>query len=127
MAKNKGGRPVIFVGEVIRKLEEAFAIDATVDEACFYANISRQNYYDHVKGGEGATEEQQKLFDRFQELRERPVLLARQTVVKKIPESYQNAMDYLRRKRRNEFAEKKEVELSGEVTISKVLDELENE
>jgi predicted DNA-binding protein YlxM (UPF0122 family) len=94
----KAGRPSEFTDEVVKKLEESFAIDATVEEACFYANISRQTYYNNVKEGTA-------LFDRFKALRERPVLLARQTAVSKITESYQNAMDYLKRKRKDEFSE----------------------
>jgi hypothetical protein len=42
------GRPVEFTADVVKKLEEAFSIDATVEEACFYANISRQTYYNNV-------------------------------------------------------------------------------
>ncbi len=98
------GRPPEFTDDVVKKLEEAFAIDTTVEEACFYANISRQSYYNNVKEGS-------ELFDRFRALRERPVLLARQTVVKKIPESYGNAIDYLKRKRRNEFGDESRVEV----------------
>jgi predicted DNA-binding protein YlxM (UPF0122 family) len=97
-SKSKAGRPSEFSEDVVKKLEESFAIDATVEEACFYANISRQTYYNNVKEGT-------ELFDRFKALRERPVLLARQTAVSKITESYQNAMDYLKRKRKDEFSE----------------------
>lgn len=96
--KPKAGRPSEFTEEVVKKLEEAFAIDATVEEACYYAHISRQSYYNNVKEGTA-------LFDRFKALRERPVLLARQTAVSKITESYGNAMDYLKRKRKDEFSE----------------------
>ena len=95
---DKAGRPSEFTDEVVKKLEEAFSIDATVEEACFYADISRQSYYNNVKEGTA-------LFDRFKALRERPVLLARQTAVSKITESYANAIDYLKRKRKDEFSE----------------------
>jgi hypothetical protein len=50
---SKAGRPSEFTDEVVKKLEESFAIDATVEEACFYANISRQSYYNNVKEGIG--------------------------------------------------------------------------
>ena len=95
---DKAGRPSEFTDEVVKKLEESFSIDATVEEACFYADISRQSYYNNVKEGTA-------LFDRFKALRERPVLLARQTAVSKITESYANAIDYLKRKRKDEFSE----------------------
>ena len=95
---SKAGRPPEFTDDVVKKLEESFSIDATVEEACFYADISRQSYYNNVKEGTA-------LFDRFKALRERPVLLARQTAVSKITESYANAIDYLKRKRKDEFSE----------------------
>ena len=98
---SKAGRPSEFTDEVVKKLEESFSIDATIEEACFYADISRQSYYNNVKEGSA-------LFDRFKTLRERPVLLARQTAVSKISESYANAMDYLKRKRKSEFSERSE-------------------
>ena len=97
-SERPAGRPLKFTDEVVKKLEEAFSIDATVEEACFYADISRQSYYNNVKEGS-------VLFDRFKALRERPVLLARQTAVSKITESYANAIDYLKRKRKDEFSE----------------------
>jgi hypothetical protein len=101
---HKAGRPSEFTDEVVKKLEESFSIDATVEEACFYADISRQTYYNNVKDGSA-------LFDRFKALRERPVLLARQTAVSKITESYGNAMDYLKRKRKSEFGDESRVEM----------------
>jgi len=86
----------------VRKLEEAFAIDASVSEACFFANISRDTYYRWVK-------ENQELSDRFEALRNKPILKARKAVVDKLDESYQNAMDYLKRKRKKEFGDNLDV------------------
>src|SRR3990167_4278258 len=92
------GRPLEFTDVVVKKLEEAFSIDASVEEACFYADISRQTYYNNVKEGT-------PLFDRITALRQRPVLKARQAVVQKLGESYSNAMDYLKRKKKLEFGD----------------------
>ena len=119
-SKNKGGRPPEFTEDVVKKLEESFSIDATVEEACFYANISRQCYYDNVKEGS-------ELFDRFKALRERPVLLARQTAVKRIPESYSNAMDYLKRKKKLEFGDSSEVTIRTPKPLLDVLHNTSNE
>lgn len=82
----------------VKKLEEAFSIDATVNEACFYAGISKQTLYNWY-------EKDPSLKVKLDRLRHNPVLKARQEVVKRIPESYQNAMDYLKRKRKNEFGD----------------------
>lgn len=99
--KNKGGRPTSLTPETVKKLEEAFAIDASVEEACFYADISRETFYTWIK--------QNKQFsDRMDAMRQRPVLLARQTAIQKIPDSYGNAMDYLSRKRKDEFGNARE-------------------
>lgn len=106
--KNLGGRPDKFTDEVIKKLEEAFAIDASVPEACYYADITPPTYYAHVRNDEKATKIQRKLFNRFARLRERPVLLARQTVVNNIQHDANLAMKYLERKRRDEFATRTE-------------------
>lgn len=97
-----GGRPPKFTDPVVRKLEEVFALDGTVEEACFYAGISRETYYVHIK-------EKPELADRFEALRLNPVLKARQTVVKRLADNYQNAMDYLARKRKGEFTARSEV------------------
>ena len=92
--------------EALQKLDEAFAIDSSVEEACFYANISPSLYYVWVK-------DNPELLERFDRLRNKPVLLARQTVVKKIPESYANAIDYLKRKKKLEFGDNMDVTTGG--------------
>ena len=88
--------------ETLGKLDEVFAIDGTVEEACYYANISPSTYYEWTK-------EKPELVERFDRLRERPVLLARQTAVKFVNQSYANAMDYLSRKKKKEFATRSEM------------------
>jgi len=106
--------------EKIKKLEEAAAFDASIDEMCFYADISPQTYYNWTKADP-------KLLERLDALRNHPTLAARQRVVKGISESYQNAMDYLKRKKKGEFSEKQEVEHSGIINMGTVLDEIEKE
>ena len=100
--KNKGGRPTVMTKEVVAKLETAFAIDATVEEACGVADISRDAFYDYLK-------KNPKFSDRMATLRNEPILKARETVTRKLSESYQNAMDYLKRKRKAEFGDNSEV------------------
>ena len=91
-------RAVKMTEEVVKKLEEAFAMDCTVEEACLFANISKQSYYNWIDSFPDKKE-------RFDELRHNPFLLARATVIKGIQENYQNAMDYLKRKKKLEFGE----------------------
>lgn len=42
-----GGRPTVMTKLVVSKLEEAYANDATDEQACFLANISKQTLYDY--------------------------------------------------------------------------------
>lgn len=87
--------------ETIRKLEEAFALDCTVWEACYYANISQDTYYDLVR-------DRPELLEIFTRLRERPVLIARQTVVNNLKENPELSLKYLERKRKAEFSTRTE-------------------
>jgi len=94
-----------FNPEVILKLEEAFSFDCTVAEACFFAGIGEACYYENVKV-------RPDLKERFEALRNDPVLKARQSVIKAFTADPNLALKYLERKRRTEFALRQE--LTGE-------------
>ena len=113
---NRVGRPTVMTKEVVNKLEQVFAIDGSVEEACSYADISRQTFYEHLKVNP-------EFSDRIEELRQRPVLKARQTVVKALNDPNQ-AFRYLEKKRRKEFGNA--LELTGHLTIGTILDQIEN-
>lgn len=102
--KDVGGRPSVMTEAVLLKLEQAFAIDSTVEEACSYADISRDAFYDYIK-------KNPKFSDRIADLRQRPILLARQTIVSGL-NSPEHARWYLERKRKKEFSSR--TELTGE-------------
>lgn len=93
------GRPSKDTPEVRAKIEEAAALDASVEEIAFWADISRETYYEILK-------KDPVFADRIAKLREKPILAARQRVVKGALESYANAMDYLSRKRKQEFSQR---------------------
>jgi len=80
----------------VKKLEEAFAIGADIRAACAYADISRQCYYNW-------TAADPKLQEKFDTLRERPVLKAYQTIMKNL-DSADMAKWYLERKRKKAFS-----------------------
>ncbi len=110
LAKSNAGRPTVDTPEVRRKIEEAAALDASVEEITFYADISNDTYYEILK--------RDPIFsDRISKLRQKPILAARQAAVTKSKESYANAMDFLKRKRRLEFGDRTEVEHKGELSI----------
>lgn len=103
--------------EKIKKLEEAFALDCTIKEACLYADISIQTLYNRQ-------EADPKLFERFELLREQPVLTARQSVINNMKKDGDLALKYLERKRKNEFSPRQEIEHSGSLDIGQVLQEI---
>jgi hypothetical protein len=91
--------------EVVKKLEEAFALGCTDLEACFYANISKHTLYNYQNANP-------EFIDRKESLKERPVLLARQSVIKALesdePACKKIAFDYLTKRKRDEFADRVE-------------------
>lgn len=110
----KVGRPTVMTPEAISKLEEVFAIGGSDKEACFYAGISHQSLYEYQKDHPEFTE-------RKEALKERPILKARQTIVKGLDDPL-HAKWYLERKNKSEFAQRTEMtgkdggELKIEVT-----------
>ncbi len=111
--KSNAGRPTVMTPGVLAKLEYAFSIDATIEEACGVANISEASYYDYAK----ITPE---FRERVKQLRNEPILAARDRVTKGIKETYSNAMDYLKRKRKAEFGDSSEVT----VRVPKPIDDI---
>jgi len=97
----KVGRPTDMTTETVNKLEEVFAIGGTDEEACFYADISKQTLYNYQ-------EKHPEFVDRKEALKERPILKARQTIVKALDQP-QQAQWFLERKRKNEFAQRNEL------------------
>lgn len=104
--------------EVLGKLEQAFAIDATIAEACFYADINEDTYYRWVK-------EDPKLSEKFNRLRQKPVLTARQSVVGHLSKDPDFALKYLKNKRSNEFSEKTVQEVNATINQDVIDDEID--
>lgn len=107
--KNKGGRPkkvkkenrgapTKLTPENIVRLKELASLDASIPEMAMYCNVSKQTVYVWLK-------ENPELNDEIERLREVPILKIRRTVVEKATESYSNAVDYLKRKRKDEFGD----------------------
>lgn len=94
----KVGRPTVMTPELINKLEEVFAIGGTDEEACFYADISKQTLYDYQK-------KFPEFVDRKEALKQKPFLLARRTIVNALKDNPQYAFEYMKRKNRKEFGD----------------------
>lgn len=102
------GRPTKLTPEVRKKMEEAAALDASIPELCFYAGVTKQTYYNWK-------EQDPEFFDRLDELRNKPVLLARQTIMRGIAKDPNHAFRYVEKKRPKEFASTTKLEHSGAV------------
>lgn len=102
----KKGRKTVFTPEVIRKIEEVAALDGSVEEMAYYAGIHRDTIYRKLQSDK-------VFFDRIQDLRERPVLKARQTVVRALDDP-NFAHKYLEKKRRKEFGNSVDLTSGGE-------------
>ena len=104
--------------ETVQKLEQCVANDATIAEACFYADISESTYYEWVKA-------KPELSERFNRLREKPVLTARQSVVGHLSKDPEFALKYLKNKRSNEFSEKTVQEVNATINQEAIDDEID--
>lgn len=94
--------------KTVKKLEDAFAIGASIPEACYFANITKQTYYNWIKDNE-------ELKEKFDRLREKPILKARQTVVDNLNKP-EYAFRYLEKKRKDEFGNETKIINEGEIT-----------
>ena len=101
------GAPSKLTDENKVKLKEAAAYDASVEEMAYYCGVSKQTIYNWL-------ELDVELFDEIERLRLKPILAARQAAVKKSTESYSNAMDFLKRKRKSEFGDNFDITTAGE-------------
>lgn len=92
------GRPTVMTEETVNKLEEGFAMGFTDEEACLYANISKQTLYDYCKKNEGYT-------DRKEELKNHPRILAKANIYNALKENkkVEDSKWYLERRSKKEF------------------------
>lgn len=89
------------------KLKEAAALDASVEEMAYLCDVTFQTVYNWFKA-------EPELFEEIQRLRLKPVLKARKAAVEKATDSYGNAVDYLKRKKRDEFGDNIDHTTGGE-------------
>jgi hypothetical protein len=93
-------RPTLLNQEKVKKLKEAFLLDCTIEEACYYAGISKQTYYNWKDKNE-------ELFEHLDILRLSPIFKARKSVVGALESDVKVAQWYLERKAKKEFNNKK--------------------
>jgi hypothetical protein len=111
VATKSRGRPTVFDQETVHKLEQAFAIGCTVEEACSVSGVSRSAYYKRL-------EDDTHFMDKMERAKLFIVIQARHTVCNAIRAGdIKTSMWYLERKRKEEFGLKAEAinELSLEL------------
>lgn len=96
--KFKDPRPFgVLPSGAILKLFEGFAIDCTDEEACLYANVSKNDFLRHIATAEGG-----EFIEHVKNLRNAPVLIARETLVNDLG-NIETAKWHIERKRPEEF------------------------
>lgn len=106
---NKRGRPKKITEEIVQKLEEAFLQGLSDREACIYANIAPSTFYDYCSS-HGEFSERKEL------LKENLKMKAKMNLARSIEDgNMTQSIWYLERKCKDEFSQKQEVELSGEI------------
>ncbi|MDY0278491.1 MAG: hypothetical protein RBQ97_10460 [Acholeplasma sp.] len=101
-AKASVGRPTIMTDLTLQKLKEAFAFGCTDEEACYYAEIGKSTLYNYQK-------ENPEFMEQKEALKQRPILLARQEVIKGLEGNPELALKFLERKKKDEFSLRSEI------------------
>lgn len=101
MANTSQGKFTKLTDETVKKLEEIFLLDGTVEEACYFAGISRQTLYNWFL-------QNPKMKERMDNMRSDPFLKARRTIVENLGNP-QYAFEYMKRKKKDEFSERAEL------------------
>lgn len=116
--RDKRGRPTVMTKQTLSKLRDAFLIGCPDEEACIYAGIGPATLYRYCKNNHDFDSEKE-------ELKQAPILTARFTVVQAIKKSAPDAWEYLKRKRKKEFADMK-IEAETEAISAAELEQLNN-
>jgi hypothetical protein len=109
----KTGRPTLMTKDVLQKLEEVFALGGTDEEACLYADIAPSTLYKFQ-------ETNPEFVERKVQLKETPILKARQTVVNSLSDPT-IAFKFLERKRKGEFGANLDVTTDGKALPTPIM------
>jgi len=86
----------------LQKLKEAFAFGCTDEEACYYAEIGKSTLYNYQN-------DNPEFLEQKEALKQRPILLARQEVIKGLTGNPELALKFLERKKKDEFSLRSEI------------------
>lgn len=100
---NPNGRPTIMIPETVKKLEEGFAQGFSVDNACIWANISKQTFYTYCEKNVG-------YLDYCKTLQKKPLIKSILVINKALNEGdVSTAKWYAERKGKEEFSTRQEL------------------
>lgn len=100
---NPNGRPTIMTPETVKKLEEGFAQGFSVNNACIWANISKQTFYTYCENKEG-------FLDHCKTLQKKPLIKSILVINKALNEGdVGTAKWYAERKGKEEFSTRQEL------------------
>lgn len=97
-------RPTVMTANVIKKIEEAFALGCTDLEASLYANIAPATLCNHQDKNPAFLEQKEQL-------KMNPILKARKTVVESL-DNPDLALKFLERKKKDEFSTRSERDIT---------------
>lgn len=116
MNKKMAGRK-LFDGKnpeiVLQQLEQVWSIGGSDKEASFYAGISPACLSDYLKNNPS-------IYERKIELKNKPILKARQEVIKGLDGNPEFALKFLERKMPDEFGAKQQVQHNVAIELSVV-------
>jgi ACT domain-containing protein len=116
VATKTRGRPTVFDYDAVRKLEQAFAIGCTVEEACSISGVSRSAYYKKL-------EDDTQFMDKMERAKLFMIIQARHTVYNAIRAGdIKTSMWYLERKRKDEFSTKTELTIEPSLQLDNFTD-----
>lgn len=95
------GRPTVMTKETVAKLKQGFLMGFDVTEACAFAEISRDSYYDYCK-------KETDFPTKVSEWQQNPILKAKTTIFNDLFMA-DTAKWYLERKKKAEFAQRNEL------------------
>lgn len=100
------GRPTVMTDNTVNKLEEAFALGCTDEEACFFADITKTTLYKYIETHPDFT-------DRKENLKKNPVLKARRVLLNHLEQDDKDIAKYVIDK--HDGKAKQAIDLNAEV------------
>lgn len=109
---NPNWRPTKKTPWLVKKLEEAFKLDSTITEACLFAWITRETYYNWIEHDEDFS-------DKMDLAKLNPYLKAKKTLINAAWEDYKPAVEFLKR-RDKKYRDKQEIDEETTLTIKTI-------